>query len=86
MSGHSHKPTLLRRAWILVRAVVPLLAVGLALLAGPTLLAWWLMGGPFGWRHVLIGVAVSLGVFIVMSLALGWALGRAGLGKRRDRQ
>ena len=72
-----------RRVWLLLRGVVPLLVVALALLAGPTLLVWWLLGGPFGLRHALIGVAISLGLLAGMGLALGWAVGRMGRGRRR---
>ena len=68
----------LRALSLLLRGAIPLIAAALALLAGPTLLVWWLMGGVFGWRHVLIGGAISVGLLVALGLAFGWAIGRAG--------
>ncbi|MDQ4074755.1 MAG: hypothetical protein M3220_00760 [Chloroflexota bacterium] len=64
------------RVWRVVRALVPLLAVALVLLAGPTLLAWWILGGPFGSRHLVIGLAITLALLLVIALLFGWAIGR----------
>lgn len=62
---------------LLLRGAGPLLLVGLALLAGPTLAAWWLLGGgPLGWRQIVIGAAISLALLLGVGLALGWAMGR----------
>jgi uncharacterized BrkB/YihY/UPF0761 family membrane protein len=68
--------TPLHKIWLLLRTIVPLAAVALAVLAGPALLTWWLLGGPFGWRHVLIGGAISLALLIGGALLFGWAIGR----------
>src|SRR6266496_1620962 len=48
------------RLFIFLRGAVPLLLVALALLAGPTLLVWWLRGGPFGLDDLLIGGSIIL--------------------------
>jgi hypothetical protein len=69
--------------FIFLRGAVPLLVVALALLAGPTLLAWWLRGGPFGLDDALIGMAISAGLLIVLGLAFGWAVGRMGRARRK---
>ncbi|ACL25604.1 MULTISPECIES: hypothetical protein [Chloroflexus] len=65
-----------RRIWLVVRGWVPLLAVLVALIGGPALLAWLILGGPFGWLHVLIGVGVAAGLLLIGGLILGWALGK----------
>jgi hypothetical protein len=67
---------------LLLRGVVPLALVVLALLAGPTLAVWWLRGGPFGWDDALIGGAASLALLAGLGIALGWAVGRMGRGRR----
>ncbi len=64
------------RVVLLLRGAVPLLIVAAAILAGPTLIVWWLLGGPFGWRHVLIGIGASLGLLAGFRLLLGWAFGQ----------
>lgn len=61
---------------LFLRSAVPLALVALALVGVPTLLAWWLLGGPLGWRHLLIGVAGAVILFALAGLALGWAIGR----------
>lgn len=66
----------MRRIVLFLRGAVPLLLVGLALLLGPALLAWWLTGGPFGWRHLLAGALGGAALLLVGGLILGWALGR----------
>lgn len=66
----------LHKIWLLLRAIVPLAAVVLAVLVGPALLTWWLLGGPFGWRHVLIGGAISLALLVGGALLFGRAIGR----------
>ena len=71
-------------ASLLVRGAVPLIAVTLALVAGPTLLVWWLSGGPFRWSYTLIGGAISLGLLAAMGLTLGWAVGRMGRSRHRS--
>lgn len=68
--------TPLHKVWLLLRAIVPLAAVAFVVLAGPALLAWWLLGGPFGWRHVLIGGAISLALLVAGAFLFGWAIGR----------
>ncbi|WP_322511250.1 hypothetical protein [Chloroflexus sp.] len=65
-----------RRIWLVVRGVVPLLAVLAGLIGGPALLAWLISGGPFGWPHLLIGMAVAAALIAVGGLILGWALGK----------
>ena len=69
---------------LLVRGAVPLIAVALALLVGPSLLVWWLSGGPFGWHHALIGGGISLGLLAALGLALGWAIGRMRRSRHRS--
>ena len=82
--GDSSTPSTVRsRVWLLLRGAVPLLALALALLAGPMLLVWWLSGGPFSARDLLIGGGISLALLAGMGLALGWAVGRLGRGPRR---
>jgi uncharacterized BrkB/YihY/UPF0761 family membrane protein len=66
------------RFFMLLRGVVPLLLVALALLAGPTLLVWWVRGGPFGLYDALIGGALSVALLAALGLAFGWAVGRMG--------
>jgi hypothetical protein len=68
--------------FLLLRGVVPLALVVLALLAGPMLAVWLLRGGPFGWDDALIGGAVSVALLAGLGLALGWAVGRMGRGRR----
>lgn len=68
--------TWFHRAVLFLRSAVPLALVALALVGVPTLLAWWLLGGPLGWRHLLIGVAGAVILFALAGLALGWAIGR----------
>ena len=70
--------------FILLRGAVPLVLAALALLLGPTLVAWWALGGPLGWRHALIGGASSVLLLALMGLALGWAVGRIGRRRRRE--
>jgi hypothetical protein len=70
------------RFFILLRGAVPLVLVALALLAGPTLLTWWLNGGPFQLSYLLIGGVVTVGLLAALGLALGWAVGRLGRGRR----
>ncbi|MGB9737361.1 MAG: hypothetical protein C0184_07225 [Chloroflexus aggregans] len=65
-----------RRIWLVVRGWVPLLVVLAALIGGPALLAWLILGGSFGWLHVLIGVGVAAGLLLIGGLILGWALGK----------
>ena len=57
---------------------MPLVLAALALLAGPTLLVWWLRGGPFGLDDALIGGAISVALLVVLGLVFGWAVGRIG--------
>lgn len=83
MGEDANNLTTRQRIRLLVRAVVPLVVVVVALLAGPTLLVWVLLGGPFGWRHVLIGGGISLALLIGMGAALGWAIGKLGDRHRR---
>src|SRR5262245_28471444 len=69
------------RVFLFLRGAVPLLLVGLALLAGPALLVWWLRGGPFGVDDALIGGAISVVLLIVVGLTFGWAVGRVVRGR-----
>lgn len=70
----------LHRVALFLRGAVPLALVALGLVGVPTLLAWWLLGGPLGWRHLLVGLASAVILFALGGLALGWAIGR----QRRD--
>ena len=64
------------RIMLFVRAVLALGSVALVLVGLPTLLAWWLLGGPLGWPHLLIGLLVGAGLVGLGGLILGWAMGR----------
>jgi len=66
----------LKRFWLLVRGIGPLLAVLVVLIGGPALLAWLIGGGPFDWRYILIGLGVAVLLILVGGLILGWALGK----------
>lgn len=70
----------MRKVTLFLRGALPLALVALASVGVPTLLAWWLMGGPFHWRHVLVGLAGGVLLFALWGVALGWAIGR----QRRD--
>jgi uncharacterized BrkB/YihY/UPF0761 family membrane protein len=72
--------------FLFLRGAVPLLLVALALLAGPTLLVWWLRGGPLGLDDALIGGTISVVLLIVAGLVFGWAVGRIGRGMRHNRR
>jgi hypothetical protein len=61
---------------LLLRGVVPLALVALLLIGLPTLLAWWLLGGPLGWQHLLLGLAGGAILVGLGGLILGWAMGR----------
>jgi len=71
------------RFWLLLRGVVPLLLVALLVLPGPTLAVWWVAGGAFRWRYLLIGGAISAALLVLLGLAFGWTLGRIVRGPRR---
>jgi uncharacterized BrkB/YihY/UPF0761 family membrane protein len=75
---HQRFSLLHSQLFIFLRGAVPLLLVALALLAGPTLLVWWLRGGSFGIGDLLIGGAISVALLIVLRLVFGWAVGRIG--------
>jgi hypothetical protein len=84
--GHDERSPALServRLALLLRAGGPLALAGLALLAGPALLVWWLRGGPFGLDDALIGGAISAALLLALALALGWTIGRMGRGRRR---
>jgi hypothetical protein len=66
----------LKRFWLVVRGIGPLLAVLVVLIGGPALLAWLIGGGPFDWRYILIGLGVAVLLILVGGLILGWALGK----------
>lgn len=70
----------LHKVALFLRGAVPLALVALALVGVPTALAWWWLGGPLGWRHLLVGIAGAILLFALGGLALGWAIGRM----RRD--
>jgi hypothetical protein len=65
-----------RKLILFLRGAVPLTLVALLLVGLPTLLAWWLLGGPLGWHHLLIGLAGGAILVAVGGLILGWAMGR----------
>lgn len=67
---------MLRKIWLFLRGAVPLLLVALALVAVPALVAWALLGGPLGWRHLLIGLAGGAALLGIGGLLFGWALGK----------
>jgi uncharacterized BrkB/YihY/UPF0761 family membrane protein len=69
--------------FIFLRGAVPLILVVLALLAGPTLLIWWVRGGPFAMDDLLIGGAISVALLIVAGVVFGWAVGRIGRAPRK---
>jgi uncharacterized BrkB/YihY/UPF0761 family membrane protein len=69
------------RPWLLLRGFAPLALLAAALLAGPTLLAWWLRGGSFGWDDALIGGVASAVLLAALALVFGWAVGRIGRGR-----
>lgn len=75
--------TLFQRALLLLRGFGPLFVAGLAVLTGPTLLTWWLFGGPFHWYYALIGGVVSVGLLGIIRIALGWAIGRLLRSRRQ---
>lgn len=72
-----------QRSALLVRSIVGLGLAALLIFGVPILLAWWLVGGPFGWRHVLIGGAISLVLLVSGGLLFGWAIGRLQRGPQR---
>ncbi len=55
---------------------MPLALVAVALVGLPALVTWWLLGGPFGWSHLLVGLVGGAALVALGGLALGWALGR----------
>jgi hypothetical protein len=65
-----------RNAWLRLRGYGTLLLSGLLIFALPTLLAWWLIGGSFGWLHLLVGIGGGLLVLLAAGLAFGWAVGQ----------
>jgi uncharacterized BrkB/YihY/UPF0761 family membrane protein len=79
---HQRFSILHSQLFIFLRGAVPLLLVALALLAGPTLLVWWLRGGQFSMGDLLIGGAISVALLMVLGLVFGWAVGRIGRGRR----
>ncbi|MBX0329051.1 hypothetical protein K2Z83_15335 [Oscillochloris sp. ZM17-4] len=66
----------MRRMMLFLRGAVPLLLVGLALVGGPALLAWWVMGGPLSWPHLLVGVLGGAALLLILGLIFGRAVGR----------
>ena len=82
-NAHSRFSIFNAQLFIFLRGIVPLLLVALALLAGPTLLIWWLRGGPFGVDDLLIGGAISVALLIVAGIVFGWAVGRIGRARRK---
>lgn len=73
------------RGSLLLRSIAPLILVVLALLACPTLLVWWLLGGPFGMHHAVIGGVISLLLLLLIGMAFGWAIGSVARGPKNDR-
>lgn len=72
---------MIQKIWLFLRGAVPLLLVALALVGLPALIAWALLGGPLGWRHLLIGLIGGGALLGVGGLIFGWALGRRVKGK-----
>lgn len=66
----------MRRVFLFLRGAAPLALVGLALVAAPALVSWWLLGGAFGWRNIVVGVVGGAALLGLGGLALGWAMGR----------
>jgi hypothetical protein len=66
----------MRKLVLFLRGAVPLAFVALVVVGVPALLAWWVLGGPFGWRHIAIGLIVGVGLGGGGGLVLGWALGK----------
>jgi uncharacterized BrkB/YihY/UPF0761 family membrane protein len=66
----------MRRAILFLRGAVPLLLLALAVVGGPTMLAWWLIGGPFGWPHLLAGALGAAALLLIFGLIFGWGIGR----------
>jgi hypothetical protein len=66
----------MRRVILFLKGAVPLALLAVAMVAVPALMAWWLLGGPFGWRHLLIGLLGGGALLGGAGLALGWAIGR----------
>jgi uncharacterized BrkB/YihY/UPF0761 family membrane protein len=81
-NAHSQFSIFNSQLFIFLRGAVPLVIVALALLVGPTLLIWWLRGGPFGLDDLLIGGAISVALLMAAGLVFGWAVGRIGRGPR----
>ncbi len=74
----------LRRIWLMLGGAGPLLAVVVAVVIGPDMLVWWLAGGRLSLSVVLIGGSMSVALLLGFGVALGWAVGRIGIGKRRS--
>jgi hypothetical protein len=65
-----------RNLCLRLRGYGTLLISGLLIFALPMLLAWWLIGGRFGWIHLLVGIGAGLLILLAAGLAFGWAIGR----------
>lgn len=74
--GGAARSCMFTRMILLLRAVLALGTVTLVLVGLPTLLAWWLLGGPLGWSHLLIGLLGGTALVVIGGLILGWAMGR----------
>lgn len=66
----------MRRIMLFLRGAVPLALAGVALVAAPALVSWWVLGGTFGWRNIVAGVVGGAALLGLGGLALGWAMGR----------
>lgn len=66
----------MKRVVLFLRGAIPLLFVAALLIALPTLLAWWLIGGAFSWHHLAFGLGGAVLLLAIGGTWLGWAMGR----------
>jgi uncharacterized membrane protein YqjE len=66
----------MRRVMLFLRGAVPLALAAVGLVALPALVSWWVLGGAFGWRNIVVGLIGGAALLGLGGLALGWAMGR----------